>query len=58
MQVHLAANGVDLDRTPATLGALLTFDAAAERFTGEFSREANSLVSREFRRPFVVPDNV
>jgi len=55
MKGHLAANGVDLDRTPATLGALLTFDAAAERFSGEFSDAANRLLTREFRAPFVVP---
>jgi len=57
MKAHLSANGVDLDRTPATLGAMLTFDAAAERFVGEFSAPANRLVSREYRPPFVVPEN-
>jgi hypothetical protein len=57
-QTHLLANGVDLDKTPATLGALLTFDPAAERFVGEFSQAANQLVSREYRAPFVVPEKV
>ncbi len=58
MKAHLAANGVDLDRTPARLGALLTFEPASERFTGEFSQQANRLLSRDFRPPFVVPENV
>ena len=57
-QAHLLANGVDLDKTPATLGAMLTFDPDTERFVGEFSQAANQLVSREYRAPFVVPDKV
>jgi hypothetical protein len=57
-QTHLAANGVDLDKTPATLGAMLTFDPDTERFRGEFSEEANQFLSREYRAPFLVPDKV
>ena len=57
-QAHLLANGVDLDKTPATLGAMLTFDPDTERFVGEFSEPANQLVSREYRAPFVVPEKV
>ena len=55
---HLSANGIDLDKTPASLGPLLTMDSKTERFTGEFSEDANKLVSREYRKPFVVPENV
>jgi predicted dehydrogenase len=51
---HLAANGIDLSRTPATLGPVLTLDADREQFTGEFAREANQLATREYREPFVV----
>jgi len=58
MKAHLSANGVDLDRTPATLGAMLTFDPVAERFVGEFSQAANRLVSRQYRPSFVVPEKV
>ncbi len=57
-QAHLLANGVDLDKTPATMGAMLTFDPETERFVGEFSQPANQLVSREYRTPFVVPETV
>ena len=55
---HLSANGVDLDKTPATLGAMLTFDPDTERFVGEFSDAANQLVTRDYRAPFVVPEKV
>jgi len=57
-QAHLSANGVDLDKTPAILGAMLTFDPHSERFVGEFSEAANQLVTREYRAPFVVPEQV
>jgi predicted dehydrogenase len=51
---HLSANGIDLDRTPATLGPVLTLDSDREQFTGEFAREANQMATREYREPFVV----
>lgn len=40
---HLAINGVDLDKTPATLGLPLEFDTNTERFTGENAAAANKL---------------
>ena len=55
MAEHLALNAVDLDRTRATLGALLTVDAKHERLKGENAAAANALLSREYRAPFVVP---
>jgi hypothetical protein len=58
LQAHLSANGVDLDKTPATLGAMLTFDSQTERFVGELSQPANELVARQYRRPFEVPQQV
>jgi predicted dehydrogenase len=57
-QAHLAANGIDLAKTPAALGPLLTMDSDTERFTGEFGPAANTLVSRQYREPFVVPEKV
>jgi hypothetical protein len=43
MAIHPAVNnGVNLDKTPAALGPMLTIDAGAERFAGEFSEEANT----------------
>ncbi|MCH8962977.1 MAG: hypothetical protein IH820_17110 [Bacteroidetes bacterium] len=55
---HLAANEVDLEETPATLGPMLTMDSSTERFTGAFSTEANMLLARNYRRPFVVPKSI
>ena len=55
MAEHLALNGVDLSKTPATLGLPLTLDPAAERFTGAEAAPANALLRREYRPPFVVP---
>lgn len=54
---HLAANQVDLKKTPATLGVALTVDAKAERFTGPGAdtAAANALLTRAYRAPFAVP---
>ncbi len=50
---HLASNGVDLKDTPMTLGPKLSL--AGETFTGARADEANSLLTREYREPFVLP---
>jgi predicted dehydrogenase len=55
MAEHLAAHGIDLAKTPLTLGATLTLDGNKERFKGEFAKAANKLITREYRAPFVVP---
>jgi hypothetical protein len=56
MEQHLAANHVDLQKTPATLGAVLKMDPQNERFVG--NQIANQLLARQYRKPFVVPDRV
>ncbi len=56
MQEHLAANKVDLGATPATLGEVLKMDPKTERFAG--NHKANEMLTRKYRRPFVVPDKV
>jgi predicted dehydrogenase len=55
-QEHLAANGVDLRVKKATMGAFLTMDPKTERFTG--NDKANQLLTRDYRKPFVVPEKV
>ncbi|HTL69157.1 MAG TPA: Gfo/Idh/MocA family oxidoreductase [Lacunisphaera sp.] len=55
MLEHLAANRIDLDRTPLTLGLPLAIDPSAERFTGAEAAAANALLSRAYRAPYVVP---
>jgi predicted dehydrogenase len=56
MEPHLAANGVDLKTSQLTIGPTLRFDPKAERFL-DHSR-ANELLTRPYRKPFVVPNEV
>jgi predicted dehydrogenase len=53
MNEHLAANGVNLGKTPVTLGVPLQVDPVHERFID--NEQANALLTREYRKPFVVP---
>jgi len=50
---HIQARGVNLDRTPLSLGPLLKFDLATNRFVGNDA--ANEMLTREYRAPFIVP---
>jgi len=52
------ACGLPIDGMTYTIGPVLTFDPKAERFTGERSEEANKLLRRDYRAPFVVPETV
>ena len=53
---HLAVNQVDLKLTKATLGPFLQMDAKTERFLD--NDKANRLLTRDYRKPFVVPEKV
>ncbi|HET6247645.1 MAG TPA: Gfo/Idh/MocA family oxidoreductase [Tepidisphaeraceae bacterium] len=53
---HLAANNIDISMDKATLGMPLKVDTKAERFID--NAEANALVKRSDRAPFVVPDKL
>jgi len=55
---HLAANNVDLGKTPATIGPMLTMDVKKESFVGQSADMANMLVKRNYREPYVIPDKV
>jgi predicted dehydrogenase len=55
---HLRANEVDLRRELMTIGPTLTFDCESETFVGEFGDLANMYLRRNYREPFVVPDQV
>jgi predicted dehydrogenase len=50
---HLVENDVDLEKSKLRLGPLLRLDPTAERFLDNAS--ANALLKREYRTPFVVP---
>ncbi len=55
---HLLVNGVDLKQTPRILGPWLKMDTDNERFVGDFHEQANMLARRNYREPFVVPEQV
>jgi len=54
-QAHLAANKVDLEKDQIQFGPVLTLDSKKEVFTGELASAANPLLTRSYRKPFVVP---
>ncbi len=56
MAGHLEANGVDITKDNVQLGVPLKFDPRRERFVG--NAQANELVTRNYRQPFVVPAKV
>jgi hypothetical protein len=52
MAEHLAANDVDLEKTPATLGMPLRMNLGSSKFIG--NRDANYLLTRQPREPYVI----
>jgi predicted dehydrogenase len=56
MLEHLAKNGVDLKKTPLTMGEFLRMDPKKETFIR--NRAANELLTRNYRAPYVVPEKV
>ncbi|MHC5542005.1 Gfo/Idh/MocA family protein, partial [Singulisphaera rosea] len=53
---HTSSALAHLGNIAYRLGRRLTFDPKAETFVGD--SEANSMMTREYRKPFVVPENV
>jgi predicted dehydrogenase len=53
MEEHLTANTIPLAKTNYMLGRRLAIDPKAERFTN--SDDANRMLTREYRKGFVVP---
>ncbi|HZT82437.1 MAG TPA: Gfo/Idh/MocA family oxidoreductase, partial [Gemmataceae bacterium] len=53
---HLKENRVPLDETNYRVGRRLTVDPAKETFVGD--TQANAMLTREYRKPFVVPEKV
>jgi predicted dehydrogenase len=58
IQENLTGVGVKLESLTYQLGRTLTVDRNTERFTGEGAKEANSLLTREYRKPFAMPERV
>jgi predicted dehydrogenase len=53
---HLRKNEVDLNTDRLTMGVGLRMDPSTERFIG--NADADKLLTREYRKPFVVPETV
>ncbi|MGE4178998.1 MAG: gfo/Idh/MocA family oxidoreductase, partial [Limisphaerales bacterium] len=56
MVEHLKKNEVNLDVDQLTLGVGLAMDPTTERFIG--NKDADKLLTRDYRKPFVVPEKV
>jgi len=56
LEGHLSAALCHMANTSYRLGRKLAFDPAKERFVGD--AEANALVTRKYRAPYVVPEKV
>jgi predicted dehydrogenase len=56
MQEHLKENGLNLKETDYIVGRNLEFDAKTETIKGD--DEANALLNRNYRSPYIVPDKV
>lgn len=58
---HIAENGLDPAQVRAVCGAPLEVDAAAERFVSRSAYDAgfwaNRMLTRNYRPPFIVPEN-
>jgi hypothetical protein len=50
---HLLENNVDLEKSKLTLGPLLRLDSDKEKFAD--NPVADALLTREYRKPFVLP---
>ncbi|MBI3864536.1 MAG: Gfo/Idh/MocA family oxidoreductase [Planctomycetia bacterium] len=55
---NLTGVGVKLEESTYQLGRTLNFNPSFERFFGEHANEANAFLTREYRKPFVVPESV
>jgi len=53
MVEHLAKNGVEVAKDELTVGEFLTMDPKTEKFIG--NPAADKLLTREYRKPYVVP---
>jgi predicted dehydrogenase len=56
MEEHLAKNNVDITKDQLTLGVVLNMDPKVERFVG--NQDADKLLRREYRAPYVIPDQI
>lgn len=55
---HLSSALAHLGNISYRLGRQLQFDSVAERFIGEGENEANNMLSRDYRAPYLLPEIV
>ena len=55
---NIQAVGVKLEETTYQLGRVLSFDPKHERFVGDGAMEANAFLTRDYRKPYMVPEKV
>ncbi|RPH46383.1 MAG: hypothetical protein EHM91_07095 [Planctomycetota bacterium] len=53
---HLKENGVEADKIDYRVGKPVSIETKTEKFASD--EEANKLLTREFRKPYVVPETV
>jgi predicted dehydrogenase len=56
MAAHLDKNGVDIAKDKVTLGVPLKMNPKTEKFIA--NKDADELLTRKYRAPYVVPENV
>jgi hypothetical protein len=58
MTEHLKAHSLDIDKVNLKLSSMLSFDPAKEVFVGDGAADANKYLKREYRAPYIVPEEV
>ena len=58
LRQNIKAVGVKLEETSYQLGRVLNFDPKHEQFVGDGTSKANALLTRKYRKPYVVPTKV
>ncbi len=58
MRGHLKAYNLELTDANIKLSPMLEIDVKNEKFVGAHAEKANALLKRQYRAPFVVPENV
>lgn len=57
-QDHLLVNHINLEQTARLLGPWLEIDSQSERFIGDLADQANPFLTRTYRNPFIVPQDI
>jgi hypothetical protein len=55
---NLQGVGIQLTESEYRLGRTLKLDPQTERYVGDGADQANAFLTRDYRKPFVVPEHV